>query len=299
MITVKKMMFVTVILIGFTCVSGQIPANDLFLMDLYTTGDSIFVTNPKNITNRPGYDSQPAFLLDDSGILYSSIREDGQADIYKYDLTENKISRITYTDNGHEYSPQPMSADYFSSVRIEEDSVTQRLWKFSRDGKVKSVILNDIFRVGYHGWLDSLTVGLFVLGEKEGDPFTFQIADIGSGQSKIICENPGRSIHKVPGEAALSFIYKESETDWWIRKIDPQTDQITSIVRTLPGSEDFCWIKSTKTLLMASRNVLFKYTPGQDSEWQALNEFEHKDIRNINRIAVSHNDDRLVIVSSR
>src|SRR5215813_5792800 len=39
-----------------------------------------------NITNNPGYDNQPFFLPDSSGLLFSSNRDGKQNDIYRYDI---------------------------------------------------------------------------------------------------------------------------------------------------------------------------------------------------------------------
>src|SRR5258708_16942898 len=41
---------------------------------------------PVNVTARPGYDNQPFFLPNGRAFLYTSIREDSQADIYRYDI---------------------------------------------------------------------------------------------------------------------------------------------------------------------------------------------------------------------
>ena len=68
------------------------PATDIYVADLRTVGRKLTVATPVNVTKRPGYDNQPFFLPSGHAFLYTSIREDGQADIYRYDLDRNTSS---------------------------------------------------------------------------------------------------------------------------------------------------------------------------------------------------------------
>src|SRR5262245_54190909 len=57
-----------------------------------------------NLSNSPGYDSQPGFLPDGSAVLFSSQREGTQYDIYKYDFAAKKVMQVTHTEE-NENSP--------------------------------------------------------------------------------------------------------------------------------------------------------------------------------------------------
>src|SRR5687767_716 len=73
------------------------PSTDVFVAPLLVR-DGVLTLGPlTNATSRPGYDNQPAFLRDGSGVLYTSIGADGQADIYRYDLRTRAVSRVTQT----------------------------------------------------------------------------------------------------------------------------------------------------------------------------------------------------------
>lgn len=39
-----------------------------------------------NLTVRPGYDNQPQLTPDGAALLFTSVREDGRADTWRYDL---------------------------------------------------------------------------------------------------------------------------------------------------------------------------------------------------------------------
>ena len=90
------------------------------------------------MTNRAGYDSQPYFLPDSSGFLFASIGDDGQADVYSYDLSSGAVARLTDTPES-EFSPTPMTDGGFSTVRVEMDQA-QRLWAFDNDGEARLLL---------------------------------------------------------------------------------------------------------------------------------------------------------------
>src|SRR6185436_12878280 len=73
------------------------PSSDIFLADVTQRGGQLVVGKPVNITNRDGYDNQPSFLPDGKGLLFTSIRENIQADIYRYELATQKTERVINT----------------------------------------------------------------------------------------------------------------------------------------------------------------------------------------------------------
>src|SRR5262245_60163909 len=109
------------------------PSSDIFLVDVTKRGGQLVLGKPVNITNRDGYDNQPSFLPDGKSLLFTSIRENNQADIYRYELVTQKTERVTNTSES-EYSPTVTpDQKFFSTIRVEADR-TQRLWKFPLRG---------------------------------------------------------------------------------------------------------------------------------------------------------------------
>jgi dipeptidyl aminopeptidase/acylaminoacyl peptidase len=267
------------------------PATDVYLLNMKSRDGHFELGKPVNVTNREGYDNQPSFLPDGQCFLYTSIREDGQADIYKYDVADSSAIRVTQTPES-EYSPTVTpDGRHFSVVRVETDS-TQRLWQFPLGGGEPILILPDVKPVGYHAWGDAHTVALFVLG----NPPTLQLADIPTGKAEAVSGNIGRSLHKVPRRNAISFVHKASENEWMIKQLDLKTRQVTPLVKTLPGSEDYAWTPQG-VLLMGRNSKLYKYDPAKDKEWQEIADFSDAGIKTITRLAVSPSGDRLALVS--
>jgi hypothetical protein len=275
-----------------TVQTSQPAGTDIFLAELTERAGQLQVGAPLNITRRSGYDNQPMFMPDGTRLLYTSIREDKQADIYRYDLDTKSSYRFTVTRES-EYSPTVMPDHKSCSVvRVEADG-TQRLWKFLIAGGSPALVLENIKPVGYHVWLDPKTLVLFVLGS----PNTLQWVDVPTQKAEIITTNVGRSLQLVPSSQGVSFVHKVTQDEWTIKTLDAKSRAVTPIVKTLPGSEDHAWTRGG-TLIMAQGSKLFKYAPGRDRDWVALVDFSSQGIKGITRLAVSPAGDRVAFVAA-
>ncbi|MBC8155315.1 MAG: PD40 domain-containing protein, partial [Bacteroidetes bacterium] len=228
-------LLVVLMAITATGVRGQTPADaDIYLVD-FSWRQPVMVGKPVNITQRKGYDNQPSFTPDGKSLLFTSIREDGQADSYRYNLRQRTTTQLTRTPES-EYSPVVTpDRTHFSVIRVEKDQ-TQRLWKFPlSSGKGEPMlVLEKVKPVGYHCWLSADSLALFVLGT----PNTLQLVRVSTGDTVRVEESIGRSLHRIPGKNAVSFVHKRTPTDWEINQLDLQTRRITLIARALEGSED-------------------------------------------------------------
>lgn len=268
------------------------PSTDIFLVDLASSGGAIKAGRPRNITARAGYDNQPYFIEDGRAILFTSIRESNQADIYRYDVERGTTERITRTVES-EYSPTLMPGGRsISVVRVEADS-TQRLWRFPLGGGEPALILENVKPVGYHAWLDEKTLALFVLGS----PNTLQIADTRAGKAEVVAESVGRSLHRRPGAGSLSFVHKVAEKEWVIKDLDIRSRKITPLIRTLAGSEDYVWTPDG-AIIMASGSKLFRWDPRKDKDWQEIADLSSAGVKGITRLALSPRADRLALVAA-
>ena len=275
-----------------------LPSTDVYVCSLATDdGGALAVTGCRNVSDRDGYDNQPAFLPDGEALLYTSHRSSdgddaaGQTDIYRYDMKAATTERLTDTAES-EYSPTPLpSASGFSVVRVEADG-TQRLWRFGPDGEKPRLLLADVKPVGYHAWLDADTVALFVLGE----PHELRVARLGQDGSDKLAADIGRSLHKVPGETAVSFVAKADRT---IRTMPAGGGEAATLVKLLPEREDYVWM-GRRTLLMGSASKLFRADLDQEPpRWVEVADLKLAGVRGISRLAVSRAGDRLALVGKR
>jgi hypothetical protein len=271
------------------------PDTEIFLAP-FSTSASAPVGRPTNITHSPGYDNQPSFTPDGTGILFTSIRGGAtQTDIYRYDITSGSTLRVTTTAES-EYSPTvtPDGA-HISVIRVEADG-TQRLWRFTMDGDAPELVLANVKPVGYHAWADDHTLALFVLGS----PATLQIADTSTGASEIVTRGINRSIQRIPGGGTISFVAKNgagANAGLSIQEIDPKTKRITPLVNAVAGAReaDCAWTPDGM-LVMADKDVLYGWKSGQE-EWRKLADLAALGLHGVSRIAISPKGDRIAFVT--
>lgn len=283
--------FVWAAVLAAPALGAQAPSTDIYLADLRISGGRVSVGAPLNVTSRTGYDNQPAFLPNGRAFLYTSVRDDAQADIYLYDLRSHSSRRVTTTTES-EYSPTPMpDGARFSTVRVEADS-TQRLWAFDLDGQHPRVVLEAIKPVGYHAWVNDHTLGLFVLGS----PATLQLADARTGLATVEARDIGRSLQKVPGREALSFVQRDSVLGAWIKEVDVRSRQLRPIVRAVENADFFAWTPGG-ILLQAQGTKLYQWNPQRGGSWEEVADFAGR-LDNITRLAVSRDGKRLALVAA-
>ena len=269
------------------------PATDIYLAELRVTDRRVSVSAPVNVTARPGYDNQPFFLAHGRSFLYTSVHEDAQADIYRYDLDRKISVRVTATRES-EYSPTPLpQGDGFSVVRVEADS-TQRLWAFNADGSRPRLVLDSIKPVGYHAWANDHTLLLFVLGS----PATLQMADARSpaAPGEVLARDIGRSLQRIPGREAVSFVQRDSVAGASLQELDVRTHRVTKLVQTPPGADFFVWTPQG-IVLTASGTKLYQWDPQRGGDWEPVADFASAGLTNVTRLAVSPKGDRLAIVA--
>lgn len=268
---------------------------DIFVVDVTINKGKLEFGQPANITNRAGYDNQPGFLPDGQSLLYTSMREGEQTDIYRYDFKTRQTTRLTSTPEG-EYSPTVMpGGKFFSVIRVERDKA-QRLWKFPLAGGEPGLVLPAIKPVGYHLWLDERTLALFILGA-EGKPNTLQLVPTDMTFLDVIHVNIGRALHTIPRRAAFSFVHKISPDEWFVKAFDLKTKRSTILIKTLPGSEDLVWTPDG-TLLMAQDSKLFQWNPAAPAaDWQQIADFSAAGLKKITRLALSPKANRLALVA--
>ena len=266
-------------------------STDLFHVRLNGSGASLTVEGVERLTRRAGYDNQPAFLPDGSGVYFTRIDDAGQADIYRHDFASGAAAQVTRTAPESEYSATPIpGTDRFSVIRVEADS-TQRLWSFSTSGADPRVLVPSLAPVGYQAWANESTLVLFVLGS----PATLQIASPERDDSRVVTENIGRSIQKAPDSDRVTFLQRGGPDGDWVTEVDPETDVLVPLIRIRPGNEYFTWTPGG-TLLTGEGSKLYFWVRGEGEEWTEFADLTDVGVTGITRMATSPDGTSLVIV---
>ncbi len=268
------------------------PATDIFLapLSISSTDGRPTIGKPVNVTNRPGYDNQPAFTPDSKGMLFTSIHEDGQSDIYRYDVGTKAITRVTSTPES-EYSATIMpGGQRFSVIRVERDSA-QRLWSFAMDGSDPQLLVPTVKPVGYHAWIDPDNLALFVLG----NPNALVHYDLRSGHADTLARNIGRSLAPTIGGGGFSFTAHDSTGAVKLKTMSWPYQTISDLVALPRGSEDIVWL-ARDLVLSSTGSKLVSWKPGT-TDWQDAIDLAPAGLSRISRLALSQDGKWLAIVA--
>lgn len=286
-------------LILLTCIlcwkiaDAQLPNTNIYLFEMQRTGDSVFVfNNPKYLTNfnADGYNNQPTFFSNDE-IYFSMGKGEQPTNIISLNLKTSIKTQVTRSQD-REYSPTPLLEPYyFSCVRQEGDGKnTQRLWVFPKDRSAQGQpILPNTVNVGYHCWLKNELVALFIVGE----PHQLVLANTKDKSIKTMASDIGRCLQRMPN-GNLAYIDKSDASSWKIKVLDMTTRRSSTIVSTVPESEDFV-VLPDYSFLMSKGSKLYKYRTAWDTAWIEIADFSKLGLKNITRMAVS-GDGKLAVV---
>jgi len=276
-------------------VFSQLPESDIWLLDIRDSAGAVSLSNPVNITDRKGYDNQPAFSPDGKYILYTSHAPGSlQTDIYKYDLKTKTSVPFVQTPTS-EYSATFMpDGKNVSVVMVEKDSV-QRLWKFpltgGPDGQAgkPSCIMTNVKEIGYHCWINKDSVAVFVLTKPA---FTLQLADITTQQATVIADSIGRCMRV------------KDHTLWYTTKagivnnvFEYHARSNKSVFKGAIESEDYCFYK--KDIWSCSGNtIVVGYMNSLVGAVEIAN-LEPYGITKIARITISPDGKKIAVVSTK
>jgi hypothetical protein len=272
----------------FSICSFSQPNTEVFLFDLNKENGVFQLSNFKNISNNEGYDNQPSFL-DNNTILYARSRN-GQTDIVKYSISNGEMTWICETE-GSEYSPLKIpNQEALSAIRLDTDG-TQVLRKYDLKNRTSEILVDDIV-IGYQIWNND---HILVSSLLEDNGLSLYLTDIKTKENRKIEANVGRSLHSIPNSSTVSFISKEKDSIWEIKSIDPISGTTKHIFKTLPKTEDMCWI-SSNIILMGNGDKLYKFQLEKDMDWIEVASLSNYGISNITRLSANPNGTKLAVV---
>ena len=264
---------------------------EIFLLDITNSSGNITLSNPKNITNRKGYDNQP-FFHPSQPLLYYTAMQEGQTDIWSYNLKTGVGLQITNTIDS-EYSPTVTpNKKYLSCIVQRKSNGDQDLVKYNIKNPTETRMIFEsqkTGKIGYQAWLNPNELISFVLG----NPQTLHYQHLISKKDTIIATNIGRSLHLIPKQKAFSFV-QQIEKKWLIRSFNPQKNTIIDIAESHPDSEHYnAWL-SENTILESRNTDIFSYSL-MTKEWKIVNLPNILLKRKISRMAIKGNKIAIVV----
>jgi Tol biopolymer transport system component len=259
----------------------------------------VHLSNGANITNHKGYDNQPSFHPSQPIIYYSSFDDSGRSDIKLYNYKTQQTANLTVTRE-REYSPTVTPDGRFISCIIQRDNGVQDLAKYPVDGGKPQVLINHL-KVGYHAWAGENKVLLFVLDDSIHNSLHYYYLE--KNADTVIAENIGRSLHKIPGQNAMSFVQRIADKQFVIKKFDMSTGVISTIINAMPGQDQICWLQNG-TMITSDGSKLFSYQESsfievKDRKWQpVIVDNDASILKGVTRLAANVDNTKLAVVVS-
>ena len=275
-------------------VVGAQGGTDIWVAPLSEIGSRLAVGRPVNVTARPGYDNQPAFTRDGAQVLFTSVRADAQADIWRVRVTGGAHTRVTATLES-EYSATIIpGGGGFSVIRVERDS-TQRLWRFDDDGGSPALVLRALRPVGYHVWVGGATLGTFVLSPPgtRGVLNALVLVDARTERADTLARGIGRALARVPGRDAFTFLQEGADTNW-IAEVDVRTHTIRHIAPAPPQADYHVWTAGGQLITAVGTRIMVRV----GDRWDVLADLAPIGVKGITRLALSPAGDRLAFVAA-
>ena len=269
---------------------AQLPDCDIFLLDIKDSAGNVSFHNPVNITNRKGYDNQPAFSPDGKYLFYTSQRDsNGQTDIFKYDLKTKTVSQFTKTATS-EYSPTfTPDGKFISVVMVEKDSA-QRVWKFPLAGGEPVCLSKNMDSVGYHAWISKELMAVDVL-TKPG--FTLQVFNVTLQKPIIVADSIGRCMRMKGGKL---WFTTQSGHFWNVYEYWAES-KVKTVLQGIIESEDYCFYK--KDVWSISDNTIIAGFMNTNAGAQEIVDLSAFGITKPTRISLSPDGKRLAVVSNK
>ncbi len=277
-----------------TVVAAAPPGSEILLFDIEQNAHGVLgLSVGKNITQHPGYDSQPRFS-NEGGLLYYtravSNKVAAQMEIYQYDVKMGYTRPYLVTALS-EYSPTPMiNSPLLSVVQVDEQGdqyVVILNQQTTQDKQMQRY--SDLKQVGYFNWTVGDVLWSFVLNDNKGGDLYRQINQDKAEKRE---ENVGRSFITDSKREQLFYVSKNT-TPWRINKIGSKQHKAEDVMALPMGVEDFTM--DSKGRFWAGRdNTLFVST--DQRRWFIVAEFNDTELDQITRVTTNPNADKIAIV---
>lgn len=282
---------------------SQLPETNIYLFEVQRNPRGMTLSAPRIIGSKKGYNNQPWFLPDGSGMFYVRSMDTVNTEIFYYDFKKKKSKRITKTKEA-EYSPKlTPDMERISCVRVEKDRTTQHFFSYDKKGKQAFLMQPGLTSIGYYDWVNMNEWISFELPE----PFYLVRHKVSPAVTDTLVNRVGRSFYYLRSKNVLVFVDKSDSLNGRIRMLDKQhlksptpsdPERYPVLSDVLPGEEDFCFMQDGSILMFHDGAIYKKRNPFKlkDSQWELLWDMKPWGINKGYRISLSPDNTRLALV---
>lgn len=282
---------------------SQLPETNIYLFEIQRNPRGMTLSAPRIIGSKKGYNNQPWFLPDGSGMFYVRSMDTVNTEIFYYDFKKKKSKRITKTKEA-EYSPKlTPDMERISCVRVEKDRTTQHFFSYNKKGKQAFLMQPGLTSIGYYDWVNMNEWISFELPE----PFYLVRHKVSPAVTDNLVNRVGRSFYYLKSKNVLVFVDKSDSLNWRIRMLDKnhlksptpsEPERYPVLSDVLPGEEDYCFMQDGSILMFHDGAIYKKRNPFKlkDSKWELLWDMKPWGIKKGYRISLSPDNTRLALV---
>ncbi len=266
----------------------ELPGTDIWMLHIKDNQ----VTQVIPAVQRPGYDNQPAFSNDGQWLYYTQgdLADDelGYTDIWRVNLTTGAYNQVTSTPIS-EFSPLPLpNAPGVSVVRVQTDG-SQELWSIFIDSERPDQRIISAEPVGYHAWLDTDQLALFVLGNPEqGQTNRLELWHTSTDSGQRLADNIGRGL-QTDRNGELFYVQNPSK----IMHLQPGKEP-RPVIGLYENGQDF-GLGPNHSLWHGAGSKVYRYAPG-DEHWQLMVDLQQFGLHGITRVMVNPAGDQVAVV---
>lgn len=292
----KTVLAMALSLLAATATQAQLDV-DVWIGDLAWQEGRLVAGNLVNISQRPGYDNQPAFFPDQQMLAYTTA---GAAEIHAvlYDLATGTATPLPEAKG---FSPTP-TADGKQLMVLHQGRVELH----DLAGKLVRP-LTETKDAGYFSLVDDRTLVLFMNDAER----RIVIYDAEKKTLETMSTGAITPLYRVPNERAYTFVAETpfSSDPAVAAKLDPATIQLelrkldlakhrVETLSTIPfrATGHHAWT-AHNTVLMASSGTIHEWNPATPERWTPVAKFDDPDLQAISRIVISPRGDRIALVS--
>jgi Tol biopolymer transport system component len=278
----------------------QIPSivkadSEIHLFELTLKDGQYLLKNGINISNNKDYDSQPYFTPQSKTLLFSSMRDGKQTDIYEYTLKNKKTTQLTHTPHS-EYSPKPVGDSGNVSFVSEGFNPYQSVWQLDVKSGKQLWLLNSKEPVGYYQLNDS--TGDVLFWSRYG--WSVQYLNIKTNINHFVSGNAIPSTpQQIPDSNRFSFVHRQSNGEVIIKSFNPKDLSITPIAPILNSNYDYGWAPNGDVLRFDENKLSILSVGDTGDMWKTGQDMSKLITGKIGRLAISNDGKYIALVESR